>query len=102
MVLGHALSPAGAAVTRTKGSAFSASTFDVSLGPSRAGLAAKIKRAQGVAPADEDGPDPFLAAAPPPALAALDRTAPSAFARAAALDAAPGPRPFDARAPPRA
>ena len=106
MVLGHALAPVGSPVARTKGSAFSASTSDVSLGPSRAGLTAKIKRAQdgtgdGAAGSDER-PAPFPAPAGPPAPAARHDDAPVFRIASAAAPSGAAPRPFDARAPPRA
>jgi hypothetical protein len=102
-VLGHALAPIGSPLTQKSGSAFSASTYDVSLAAQRAGVSAKLKRAAW--PADDDG-----TAGPAPALAAETYAfAPPARAGALALPAPDAPLPlprtrsgFDARAPPRA
>lgn len=102
-VLGHALAPIGSPLTQKSGSAFSASTYDVSLAAQRAGVTAKLKRAAW--PADNDG-----AAGPAPALAGETYAlAPPAHAAAPAFSA-PDDSPvlsqarsgFDARAPPRA
>lgn len=90
-VLGHALIPVGSPLARTTGSAFSASTADVSLGAARreAGVAAE----QALEP-----PRPALAAietvtrgvAPHWAVGTDRRGRPAAF------------QPFDARGPPAA
>lgn len=47
-VFAHAVVPLGSPVARISGSAFSASTSDVSLVPSRRGTAGKIKKQQSV------------------------------------------------------
>jgi len=105
-VLGHALVPVGSPLAKRAGSAFSTSTSDVSLGPSRAGTLAKIKRLQdrvgeesvfaGDAPAPILRSDAFATLSPPTnsdiALAVPDGPAPTF---------SPG-HGFDARAPPRA
>lgn len=101
--LGHAVVPAGSPLAKGSGSAFSASTTDVALGPARTGPA-KIKR---VAPVAEDpdagfGPDlpPLAASAPVLPLPATGH-APSAHASDQPAPSFPPVRSFDARAPPR-
>lgn len=66
-VLGHALAPVGSPLSPKSGSAFSAGTWEVSLGASRTGINAKLKRGQA---GDDNGPPdpadlPLLAAAAP-------------------------------------
>lgn len=106
MVLGHALAPIGSPLTQKSGSAFSAATWDVSLGPVRAGLNTKVRRAE-AGPHDHEGgppdsPAPVLLAA----ITALPQPASGAAAYpfhdefAAAPFGADGH--FHARAPPRA
>lgn len=102
-VLGHALAPIGSPLSPKSGSAFSASTWDVSLAAPRAGLNAKLKRAAW--PAEDDGPagsTPLLAAAAPE-LTLPAEAVPPAFASAEPPPLLPRTRSgFDARAPPRA
>lgn len=103
MVLGHALAPVGSPVVRKSGSAFSTATYEVSLGPARAGIAAKLKRFQIADDEDGGGPDLpalLLAAAPvPPAPAAPAIPIPASGFVPAAFG--PGDA-FRARAPPAA
>jgi hypothetical protein len=105
-VLGHALAPIGSPLTQKSGSAFSAATWDVSLGPARAGVNAKLKRAQANAGEDESGPPdlpaPVLLASAPvlPRPATGAAPFPASAASAPALSGADGH--FNARAPPRA
>jgi hypothetical protein len=101
IVLGHALAPVGSPLVRASGSAFSAATADVSLGPARP-LLANAKPSQ--AADDETGPTfdhpPVLVAA---SYTALPRSPESAPTFAPATEPArPSPRSqgFDARAPP--
>ena len=103
-VLGHALAPIGSPLTPKSGSAFSASTYDVSLAAQRVGFTAKLKRAAW--PADDES-----AAGPAPALAGeAYAVAPPAPRTGALIFPAPDASPalsrtrsgFDARAPPRA
>jgi hypothetical protein len=104
-VLGHALSPIGSPLSPRSGSAFSASTWDVSLGAGRTGINAKLKRGQ-TGSGDDNGPadppDPLLAAA------ALSLPAPVHIPAPLAETYAYAPAPFGpggglhARAPPRA
>ena len=105
-VLGHALAPIGSPLTQKSGSAFSAATWDVSLGPARAGVNAKVKRGQALPGEDEGGPPdlslPALFASAP----VLPQPATGAAPFFAAADIAPTPfgadGHFHARAPPRA
>ena len=102
----HALVPAGSPLQRTSGSAFSASTVEVSLAPSRKSLEAQ-QAAQaagdeeggtGAASADADGvpaPSPSLAR---PSFEAAARPAPEP----AFLSESGGAASFQARAPPAA
>ncbi|HTU10780.1 MAG TPA: hypothetical protein VMG08_07750 [Allosphingosinicella sp.] len=105
-VLGHALAPIGSPLAQKSGSAFSASTWDVSLAAPRAGLNAKLKRGQ-AAPDDElqNGPDlpgpGLLAAAPSLPEPAPGRPAFAFLSQDAAAPFGPGGG-FHARAPPRA
>ena len=103
-VLGHALSPIASPLSQKSGSAFSASTWDVSLGAPRAGVNAQLKRSQ--SGDDESGPPDieslFLLAAAP----ALPEPVYASGRFPARTDHAPAPfgpgGGFDARAPPRA
>ena len=105
-VLGHALAPIGSPLTQKSGSAFSAATWDVSLGPARAGINAKLKRAQANAGEDESGPPNLpapvlLASAPvPPQPAAGTAVFPAPAGSTLTPFGADGH--FNARAPPRA
>jgi len=104
IVLGHALVPLGSPVEGRDGSAFSSSSYEVSLAPIRA--AAKIERgdAGNGAPAGLDGDAPHLFLPPAPAdippvrigadPAPIPAAAPAPISR-------PGER-YRARAPPRA
>lgn len=101
--LGHAVAPVGSPLTRTSGSAFSASTTDVALGPSRLGAATARPS---LATDDNDG----SAASGDAPLVGFQIAAP-AIPPAAGLPFSPGPAApvpsfprsegFDARAPPR-
>lgn len=100
--LGHAMVPAGSPLERGQGSAFSASTSDVSLGASSTG-AAKINRTaasddQGSAP--DFGPPLLAGLTPAPLAHAFARTL-SNFGPALALSSFPLAHDFDARGPPR-
>lgn len=105
-VLGHALAPIGSPLAQKSGSAFSAATWDVSLGPARAGVNAKLKRGQ-ASPGEDEGGPPDL---PVPALLASAPAVPQPSTGAAPFPApaASVPTPFGAdghfhaRAPPRA
>lgn len=102
MVLGHAMAPAASPLNRTSGSAFSVGTVEVSLGPSRPGLAAKLKRtadgAERSAGPDNDQPAILplsVLESMPPAGVATPVVAPASFVLGRTE------RPFNARAPPR-
>lgn len=105
-VLGHALAPIGSPLSQKTGSAFSAATWDVSLGAPRAGVSAKLKRSQAAPDDNEGGPSPLPAPALLAAAATLPAPADSAFVPAAddGLPAIPFgiDGDFRARAPPRA
>lgn len=104
-VLGHALSPVSSPLTPKSGSAFSASTSDVSLGAPRAGIHAKLKRGQ-AADEEESGPPdlsaPLLLAEAPVLQARAPRG--NSFSSVPASIPPPfGPGGgFNARAPPHA
>lgn len=105
MVLGHALAPVGSPLARKSGSAFSAATYDVSLGAGRGGLAGKAKRLQAAADDDGGGPDlgPDLLLAAAPVLPVPSRTTLLPATDAGFVPAPFGPGGgFSARAPPRA
>ena len=104
-VLGHALAPIASPLAPKSGSAFSASTWEVSLGPVRAGVNARLKQAQG-APDDEGGPPdpatPVLLAAVPTLPA--QPQGPATYSASQSIAATPfgSDGHFHARAPPRA
>lgn len=101
--LGHAVVPAGSPLDRGSGSAFSAATTDVSLGPSRIGYAkAKRIEASGDEPGTGFGPDAPPLAASAPALPVPARVHPYPYpAPDQPAPSFPLSRGFDARAPPR-
>jgi len=90
-ILGHALVPIGSPLARTTGSAFSASTADVSLGAAR--REARVAAAQALEPPiPAPAPvAPIAAGAPSPWTVEADRS-----------DRPAGSQPFDARGPPTA
>lgn len=104
IVLGHALVPLGEPLHSRSGSAFSAFTSDVALGPERGDEAVELRRAS----ADRDGQPslsggdaPFLASASASFALASTPPRPTEF-RYPALAAQDAPRRYQARAPPRA
>lgn len=103
IVLGHALVPLGPSLQGRSGSAFSAFTSEVALGPGRGDADSTLRRA------NERDRQPRLPGGgagivsepvPLPALAAVDT--PPGDARAPALRSRETYRTHDARAPPRA
>jgi len=102
-VLGHALSPIASPLAQKSGSAFSASTWEVSLGAPRTGAGAKLKR--GHSAPDDEGSGPDLT---PPVLVASAPALPAPFGDGPEHLATPDPFPapfgpgggFQARAPP--
>ena len=103
-IFAHALLPVGSPLSRNSGSAFSATTPDVSLVPARGGASAVLAREDGGSSASLGGSDPPHS----PAATLLAPAAGFASARAAAPPpAAPALRPrpastqpYAARAPP--
>jgi len=104
-ILVHALLPGGSPIRRTSGSAFSAATADVSLGPSRrTGDVTQSLEARAPARVDGVGPDAPLLAAALLLLAALFGSRAGAdvsFDPQTRLRPSSARRPFQARAPPR-
>lgn len=104
-VLGHALAPITSPLSPRSGSAFSASTSDVSLGAPRAGLSAKLKRGEAT-DGEEGGPPDLSALLLPAAAPVLPAPAPRAQSFSPVPSSAPAPfgpgGGFHARAPPRA
>jgi hypothetical protein len=106
-VLGHAVMPLGSPLAKSSGSAFSVSTSNVSLGPTRAAAAVKAKRQQRVPPGDgEATAAPWIAALPYPLYeASLPVIAAETHAGWALAQQTPPPAPtfsgVRARAPPR-
>lgn len=104
-VFAHALLPVGSPLVRTSGSAFSATTADVSLAPSRKDKAA-VSDEQHPSSAedgssDEDDPDPNLMRAASEGAPAAAHAGPPAAPASPSLRAASF-RLFEARAPPLA
>ncbi|QAY76039.1 hypothetical protein [Sphingosinicella sp. BN140058] len=102
-ILAHALLPVGSPLARTSGSAFSASTADVSLGASRDEALAEAIVVSRSPDGDGFGPAALLLLAAGLVLGSRfgRRAAPYSACRATAPLAASPRQSFDARAPPR-